>query len=738
MQPVTPPNTTPSNLGPGLAKYRFGLLLPWLVFATSLAVTYQLWRLEQQRALHELKTGFDSRVVEAITEVKHRMQAYEQVLRGVGGLFGHDNSVRRDEFHDYVVRLQLEENYPGIQGVGYALIIPTAQKDNHIAAVRKQGFPDYTIKPEGGREIYTSVIYLEPLSGSNLLAFGYDMYSDLIHPRAGDPAPGARHAAMQQARDTGTISISGKVRLLMETDKDIQAGVLMYLPVYKKGSLHNTLSERRANIIGWAYAPFRMGNLMNNILDRYTREFDIEIYDGKKISDDALLHRTNNGHESVRAQHAQFKTFKHVDIGGHTWTISIRSLPGFEAKLRKEKAQIIAYAGIGISMLLALLTWLLVSGRERAIKTAVDMNRELIKSETSLRALIDSASEGIWAIDANQQTTRVNRALLDMLGATEHDMLAKPIYHFFDEEDFATVQKLVEESLGPGASHHFEMTLKRSDSSKICCQFSTATIRDEMGNGIGSFALITDITERKKAEQALLESRSQMESLSMFLQTALENERKRIARELHDELGQTMTALHFDLKWLDENINAQESDIHNKLYSMKALVSRTVDSIRRISEDLRPGMLDDLGLAAAIEHYVVKFSEKSGIECALFMNDTDFDLDEQVATALFRIVQEALTNVARHSGANHVTIRLQELEDKMLLIVQDNGRGLPPTPNINNRKTYGLMGMRERVKMIAGTLDIFNEAGAGARIEACVPKHVTIKAQYDNQDLDRR
>lgn len=232
------------------------------------------------------------------------------------------------------------------------------------------------------------------------------------------------------------------------------------------------------------------------------------------------------------------------------------------------------------------------------------------------------------------------------------------------------------------------------------------------------------IDESARREQV----QNELRELSTFLQSALENERKRIARELHDELGQTMTALHFDLKWLHEQIDSRQKKIQARLRSMQALIERTVSTVRRISEDLRPGMLDDLGLAAAIEHHAEKFSAQTGINCDLAMNVTEFDLSDQAATALFRIVQESLTNVARHSSATRVTIRLQDIGDKILLIVQDNGRGLPDGPP-NGKKTYGLMGMRERVRMLEGVMDIFNEAGSGVRIETFIPKHPTTRAQ---------
>lgn len=230
-------------------------------------------------------------------------------------------------------------------------------------------------------------------------------------------------------------------------------------------------------------------------------------------------------------------------------------------------------------------------------------------------------------------------------------------------------------------------------------------------------SMLDSIDENSRREIAQVELRE----LVVFQQSALENERKRIARELHDELGQTLTALRFDVKWLHEHIDTQEQELQNRLHSMQGMLERTVDTVRRISEDLRPGMLDDLGLAAAIEHHSQKFIAQTGIACELRMSQTEFELGEQASTTMFRIVQESLTNVARHSGASRVVIDLRELGDQILLIVQDNGRGLPVNQD-PGRKTYGLLGMRERVKMLGGTLDIFNETGAGVRIEACIPK----------------
>lgn len=231
----------------------------------------------------------------------------------------------------------------------------------------------------------------------------------------------------------------------------------------------------------------------------------------------------------------------------------------------------------------------------------------------------------------------------------------------------------------------------------------------------------TDITERKQTEQELKASRQQLQELSTFLQTVREEERKRIARELHDELGQSLTALRMDVNWLAARPDYVAPGIADRLRGMESLIHQTVESMRRISEDLRPGMLDDLGLSAALEHHVERFIENAGIPCALNLGQEEFEVGDQVATALFRIVQESLTNVARHSGATLVNIHVEDSGSEILLSVQDNGCGLVMGPSTGHNKRYGIMGMRERVKMLGGHFEIIGTPDAGTRVEVRIP-----------------
>jgi CHASE1-domain containing sensor protein len=300
------PNNPASPTTAGLPVWlRLGRRLPWLALAVSLAVTYQLWKTAQRNARQELQTSFEFHVHEANSRIEQRMETYEQVLQGAKGLFAASISVERDEFHAYISTLRLEQDYPGIQGVGFSLIVPAARKDEHIAALRKEGFPAYAIRPEGERDPYTSIIYLEPFTDRNLRAFGYDMYSEPV-----------RRAAMDQARDSGQAVLSGKVKLVQETEERAQAGCLMYLPVYKNGAARDTLVDRRANSMGWVYSPFRMNDLMTGLYSDHTAEFRIEIYDGEEMTDQTRMYDSDDRPNPKVG--ARFQAVHRIQIAGRT------------------------------------------------------------------------------------------------------------------------------------------------------------------------------------------------------------------------------------------------------------------------------------------------------------------------------------------------------------------------------------------------------------------------------------
>jgi signal transduction histidine kinase len=220
----------------------------------------------------------------------------------------------------------------------------------------------------------------------------------------------------------------------------------------------------------------------------------------------------------------------------------------------------------------------------------------------------------------------------------------------------------------------------------------------------------------RRSEGELRASQARLQELTRFLQTVREDERTSIARELHDELGQALTALRIDLGWLRKKCGVLGESVSERADSAHALVERTIESLRQISEGLRPGMLDVLGLCAALEHLVLKFTERSKISCEFSADRDEYDFEPGGAIAIFRVVQEALTNISRHAGASHVEIRLQEADQRLTLTIRDDGSGFD---HQEPKKGFGLLGMRERVCMFGGELSI--DGSNGTRIVVTFP-----------------
>jgi signal transduction histidine kinase len=236
----------------------------------------------------------------------------------------------------------------------------------------------------------------------------------------------------------------------------------------------------------------------------------------------------------------------------------------------------------------------------------------------------------------------------------------------------------------------------------------------------GAIANAQLFTERQRAEENLRASRGQLRALSAHLQSIREEERRLIAREIHDELGQELTGLKMDLSWLTKRLPAVPEELVKKAESMSELIDATVQSVRRISTELRPGVLDDLGLTAAIEWQSQDFQGRTGVQCEFKSTLSEVDLDRDRSTAAFRILQETLTNVARHANATKVNIYLGEIDGNIVLIVEDNGKGTLES-DISNPKSLGFLGMRERALVFGGRIEIKGEPGKGTTVTLRIP-----------------
>jgi PAS domain S-box-containing protein len=227
-----------------------------------------------------------------------------------------------------------------------------------------------------------------------------------------------------------------------------------------------------------------------------------------------------------------------------------------------------------------------------------------------------------------------------------------------------------------------------------------------------------DITDLKGAEEALQKSRDQLRALAARVQSVREEERTRVAREIHDELGQSLTAIKIDLSSLSHDLPAEKKQ---QSASILKLVDETIQAVRRISTELRPAILDAVGLVAAVEWAAGEFAARTGTKCQLNLPQGDVVIDEERATALFRIFQETLTNVARHANATEVNVRLDEEDGNLTLEVHDNGGGIREE-QLSAGSSLGILGMRERARLLGGELTLAGALGAGTTVRVRIPE----------------
>jgi signal transduction histidine kinase len=305
--------------------------------------------------------------------IDKRLDEHAQLLRSGAGLFAVSDTVTRDEWKRFNEVTNISKYLPGIEGFGYTIVIKPGELNDHIVSFRKNGYgAEYTVYPEGKRDIYTSIIYLEPFNERNKQAFGYDMFSEPV-----------RHRAMQMAMDSNSVQLSGKVILVQEKGRkpgeDLQPGVLMYVPVYKKGMPISTIAERRKAIKGWVYSPYRMRDLMGGIrknIDTTLKDIiRIRIYDEQDFSEKTLLY------DSYRSNPVDTSSFvmsyrKPIDMNGKMWYLVFTGRN--EKKPGLNLQTVILVSGIIISLLLFLLAIMQINSNVRS-RQIQQLNKELEK-----------------------------------------------------------------------------------------------------------------------------------------------------------------------------------------------------------------------------------------------------------------------------------------------------------------------------------------------------------------------
>lgn len=345
-------------------------------------------------------------------------------------------------------------------------------------------------------------------------------------------------------------------------------------------------------------------------------------------------------------------------------------------------------------------------------------------SQAQLEAIVDSAMDAIITVDEAQNIVLFNRAAELVFRVKKAEVLGAPLNRFLPQRFRDAHRGHIEHFAHTGVTSRrmgdvTTLWALRADGEEFPIE---ASISQAGAAGWRHYTVILrDITLRKQYEDALKSSQRELRELSARVLEAREEEKTLIARELHDELGQLLTALKMDLAWLREHLPRGDPGLAARTGEMGELLDRTVASTRRISADLRPLMLDDLGLAEAANWLVEDFAKRSGVVCELQMHEIDeLETAKAVATAVYRALQESLTNIARHSGAKSAWISLRAEDGTIRLEIEDDGRGIAPE-DVAKRRSLGLKGMRERFAYLGGEFEVARAPRGGTRVRISVP-----------------
>lgn len=415
----------------------------WLILAISLLLTVGLWQYSASQLAGRAQDRFAHRVEAAKSLLRARMNAHAQVLRGGAALFAASETVTRTEWRAYVDALALGHALPGIQGTGFAVMVPAAGLDAHLAAVRAEGFPDYAIHPPGERDPYTSIVYLEPFADRNLRAFGFDMYAEPV-----------RREAMARARDTGQPALSGKVTLIQEHGSEVQPGFLIYLPIFAPGAQPATVEDRRAALIGFVYSPVRARDIMLSIFAGELREAEITLFDGPPSADTLLFASAPEAHD------ARLVVEHPIEIGGRTWVARFASTSAFEQDNASGEPLLLLFGGATLSLLL----FALLNANARHRRRMQAAASRLAQSRDEFRTLVENVPGVVFRcqVAAPWAVIHISRNIEPLTGAAPEEFTSRRVSFgdFIVAEDVPAIEAAIQAGLRRRAGYEVEYRLR--------------------------------------------------------------------------------------------------------------------------------------------------------------------------------------------------------------------------------------------------------------------------------------
>jgi len=472
--------------------------IPYFVLTIALLFTTAATYYVSSTVRNKERLRFENDVQTTQAKIRDRIETYVTLLRAGSALFAASEEVTPQEFRAFVNRMKLRDRYPGMQGIGYSVRVPAAAKDAFIAQLRQEGI-NLNIRPNYPRSEYHAIVYLEPQDRRNRVAIGYDMFSEPV-----------RRAAMERARDTGSPAASGKVTLVQEIDKHKQAVFLIYLPVYRRGNIPATKTQRQTELVGFIYSPFRVDDLIDGIFGDENRLVNFEIYDGSNVSSANLLHSSRSNTLNNRYQ-LQFQTTQTINLAGRTWSLVFTSRPESELASELNLSPFVAFIGVAMSLSLFAMTHSLSLSRQAAERSAAALS----ESEKRFRRLVESNIFGVAFGDFQGRIHYANDYFLQLVGYEQEDLLAGRLYwDSLTPAEFLHLDlQAAVELKKHGIAAPFEKQYIRKDGTRVPILIGGALLADTDTPQPEIIAFILDLSDRKAAQEALRWSEERYRSL---------------------------------------------------------------------------------------------------------------------------------------------------------------------------------------------------------------------------------
>jgi PAS domain S-box-containing protein len=692
----------------GFSRY----LVPLGLLLVGIILTLAVWQVVRQQEYGNAKTEFDLLFNHTLDTIQDRIKANTQVLRGVEGMFSANHKVGRDvsraEFKAYIESLKLDERYPGIQGVGFSKLIRPVQLDNHLRTIRAEGFPRYALRPLGERNLYSSIIYLEPFDWRNQRAFGYDMYSEPVRQRA-----------MERARKTGVATMSGRVTLVQEIDKEVQPGVLLYLPIYRGGATPSDEDQRLNELVGWAYSPLRMKDMISNLIERdlpsIKGQIAFSIYDGEIANPATLLFSTE---EAGRDQASPFHTSRQMEIAGQSWFLTATAPPDIHVGESTVLTRLVLAIGLSISLLLAFISLMQI---RNAARLAVESGR-LQKSEARFRHFFEKNKSVMLLIEPTSGAIiEANQAAAKYYGFEQHLLIGMNIT---DINVLPPEEVALERQRALHEERNYFNFRHRIASGELRDVEVYSTPVEVNGKSL-LFSIIHDVTGRKNLERQKLAEREHMVAIERM--SSLGTMVGGVAHEINNPLMGVINYVEFARdKAADEKSKEVLDSALHEINRIKTIVQNMMVFVRVDSTTTALCNVTEAvdQTVALLDGELQKHAIQVSVELADGLPQVKCNLGslEQVLVNLLLNARDAVAEQAER----RITIKGVCEDEKVVITVCDNGPGIKEealtsifvpfftTKPAGKGTGLGLAVSRQLVEKYGGSLRLQDEIEVGA------------------------